>query len=367
MIPLVRRPSSSPFQRVTVQRFARATFMGSIACASVGCGDSSTDADAAPGTLRVILEPEDTIIEGLSAGEGVANIRDGWTVTYDKYIVGVGHVALEYATDGDLTAEDEGSFIVDLTQIPSNGERLWEIEGLRPGRWNFGYELVGGGHGPKRHESVASADFERMQDEDLTYLITGTLTKEDGQSCPPTRYAGDIEAESVGENSGGAACYANPVIEFEFAVRAETVFGKCELDGSSGVAITSGTTSTDAATLHGDHLFFNGFPTGDEGGVIRLAQLWADADLNADGKLDKSEYADILIADMSEWDDRYQLGGAPGHDDEEEDHDEDEADHDDEDEHGVETLGDVVVAQLKTQGHFNGEGECEVDGEAHDH
>lgn len=359
MTPSTRCPSSSRALRVTPMRLARATFLTLVSCSSMGCGDSSTSADAPPGTLRVILEPEDTIVDGLRAGEGVANIRDGWTVNYAKYIVGIGHIALEYATDDELTAEDERAFIVDLTQLPANGEPLWEIEGLRPGRWNFGYELVGGGHGPRRHKSVDSADFDRMDEEDLTYLITGTLTKEGGQSCPPTRYAGDIEADSEGENSAGDACYSNPVIEFEFAVRAETVFGHCELNGRSGVAITSGTTSTDAATIHGDHLFFNGFPTGDEGGVMRLAQLWADADLNADGKLDKSEYADILIADMSEWDDRYQVGGAPGSEDDDEDH-EDEA-------HGVETLGDVTIAQLKTQGHFNGEGECEVDGVAHEH
>jgi hypothetical protein len=308
----------------------------------VACGSSSEDED--PGTLRVILEPEDTIIDGLGAGSGVEDIRDGWKVTYEKYLLGVGHVALEYATDEDVTAEDSDAFIVDLTQIPANGERFWQIGDLRPGRWNFGFEFVGGGHGPKRHSSVDEADFERMVEEDFSHLIVGTLTKEEGQSCPPERHAGDISGEAVGENDAGDPCYSNTTIQFEFTARAEAIVDHCELDGVPGVAITSGATSTDAVTVHGDHLFFNGFPDGDEGGVLRLAQVWADADLNVDGRIDTAEFQDVLIADMSEWDDRYQEGGKP-----------------------VVTLGDVVVEQLKTQGHLNGEGDCLVNGEGHEH
>lgn len=331
--------SESP-RRVVGRRSPFFLFFLSIGLAA--CGSSSEDEPS--GTLRVILEPEDTIIDGLSSGSGVGDIRDGWKVTYDKYLLGVGHVALEYATDEDMTAEDSDAFIVDLTQLSANGERFWQIKELQPGRWNFGFEFVGGGHGPKRHSTVEEADFDRMVDEDLTHLIVGTLTKEDGQSCPPERHAGDIAAEPVGENDAGDNCYSNATIRFEFTATAEAIMAHCELDGVGGVAITSGATSTDAVTVHGDHLFFNGFPTGDEGGVLRLAQIWADADLDVDGRIDTAEFRDVLIADMSEWDDRYQPGGT-----------------------AVKTLGDVVVEQLKTQGHLNGEGECEVNGESHEH
>lgn len=338
-----------PTGRPAAALVARTVLIAWASCSLVACGDSLDEEE--PGTLRVVLEPEDTILDGLEPGDGVESIRDGWKVTYDKYLIGIGHIALDYATDRSLTAEDSDAYIVDLTQIPPSGEALWKVGGLQPGRWNFGYELVGAKHDVKRHESTDSEDFNRMVDEDLTYLVVGSLTKEDGQSCPPKDYATDITADAVGENDAKDPCFENPKIDFELAVSAETFFGNCELDGVAGVAITSNTTSTDAVTIHGDHLFFNGFPSGSEGGVIRLAQIWANADLNVDGKIDMQEIQDILIADTSEWDDRYQLGGAPVVNQSGE----------------IETLGDVVRGQLKTQGHLNGEGECEVDGQEHEH
>lgn len=328
-------------------RSLRLAFIFSAAGTTIACGESSPVEDGA-GTLRVLIEPEDTILDGLEPGDGVEDIRDGWKVTYDKYVLALGHVAVDYATDRDVTAEDERTFVIDLTQVPANGEALWKIEGLRPGRWNFGYELAGGAHGAKRHDSVDESDYERVVDDDLTYLIQGKLTKEDGVSCPPAKYAADVTADATDEDAAGNPCYANPAIEFEFAVTVETAFSNCELDGVAGFAITDGATSTEAITIHGDHPFFNGFPTGSEGGVLRLAQLWADADVDVDGKLDVDELETQLIADLAQWDDRYQLGGAPEVGD-------------------LLTLKDILMAQLKTQGHMNGEGECEVDGQAHDH
>lgn len=100
-------------------------------------------------------------------------------------------------------------------------------------------------------------------------------------------------------------------------------------------------------TIHGDHLFFNGFPEGDEGGVMRLAQWLADCDLNLDGTVTQAELEAIDPAQLPELDDRYQLGGSP-----------------------ITPIDDMyvyVTAQLKTQGHFQGEGECPVDGLAHEH
>ena len=102
-----------------------------------------------------------------------------------------------------------------------------------------------------------------------------------------------------------------------------------------------------AATIHGDHLFFNGFPEGDEGGVMRLAQWLADCDLNLDGVVTEAELASIAPSDLPEIDTRFQLGGSP-----------------------ITPLANMleyVRAQLKTQGHFQGEGECPVDGVEHDH
>src|SRR5690606_21868771 len=95
-------------------------------------------------------------------------------------------------------------------------------------------------------------------------------------------------------------------------------------------------------TLHGDHLFFNGFPEGDEGGVRRLAQWLADSDLNLDGEVTRAELERITPADLPELDERYQLGGSPLR--------------------PLDNVWTYVRAQLKTQGHMDGEGECAPDG-----
>ncbi len=117
-----------------------------------------------------------------------------------------------------------------------------------------------------------------------------------------------------------------------------------------GVAITAGANNA-SVTIHGDHIFFNGFPEGDEGGVMRLAQWLADCDLNLDGQVTQEELASIAIDDLAEIDARYELGGAPRLEDDE----------------PLDDMWAYLRAQLKTQGHFLGEGECPVDGVEHDH
>jgi len=102
-----------------------------------------------------------------------------------------------------------------------------------------------------------------------------------------------------------------------------------------------------AATIHGDHIFFNGFPESGEGGVMRLAQWLADCDLNLDGEVTREELEMIAPADLPEIDTRFQLGGSPIT--------------------PLLEMWDYVTAQLKTQGHFQGEGECAFDGMAHGH
>jgi hypothetical protein len=191
------------------------------------------------------------------------------------------------------------------------------------------------------------ADFDAMVESDFTYLIDGTLSKAAGQSCPPAALATVGDREPNGETSGDNDCYDAPEVRFTFGASAETLFGPCEIDEVPGFAITADQTESIALTIHGDHIFFNGFPTGGEGGVMRLAQWLADCDLNLDGTVTQEELEAITPAELPELDtERYQLGGAPV---------------------AIETMYDYVGAQLKTQGHFQGEGECAIDGEEHDH
>ncbi|MFK7991960.1 MAG: hypothetical protein AB8I08_38440 [Sandaracinaceae bacterium] len=319
--------------------------------AGPGGEDAGTGTDGGPaqlGDLNVVLEAEDTITEGLVPGSTGETIQDGWAVTFQDYITVIGDIDVHLATDETVEAEAGDTFAVDMVAVPESGLTLWTLDGLATGRWQFNYAIAGAGDGAMRHESVTEAQFSEMQTNDWTYLIAGTLTQTGGQSCPPAALAVPGSATANGNtNSGGDACYHQDTISFRFGIQAETAFGPCEIDEMPGFAVTAGSSTTVAATLHGDHIFFNGFPEGDEGGVMRLAQWLADCDLNLDGEVTREELEMIAPSDLPEIDTRYQLGGSPIT--------------------PLNEMWDYVTAQVKTQGHFQGEGECPFDGMAHDH
>ncbi len=306
-------------------------------------GGSEIDSGTEPGSLEFTLEAEDTITDGLSPEGGDEAILDGWAVDFDQYVIAIGEVDLQFATDASVTAEDADILVVDLTTVPPAGLPLWSFDTLATGRWEVFYLQAHAGEGT-RHESVTEADFMEMSDNDCTYLIRGSLNKTDGRSCPPATLA----TPPAGTTPDADGCFANTTIAFDFCAEAETAFGPCESeDGPTGVAVTGGTTQSASLTIHGDHIFFNGFPEGDEGAVMRLAQWLADCDLDLDGTVTRAELEAIEPSDLAELDARYDLS-APFPD------------------LPLDNMWNYLRAQLKTQGHFQGEGECPFDGVAHE-
>ena len=307
-------------------------------------GDMATPA---LGDVTVLLEPEDTITEGLEPGDSGESIQDGWTVTFDRYLIAVGDVDIHLSTDEAVEAEAPDVFVAALTQIPASGASLWSFDDVQAGRWEFNYATPGAGDGSMRHETASEADYDEMVAEDWTFLIEATMTHETGQSCPPASLADVGGATPNGNtNSRDEDCYDSATVSFTWGVTAETAFGPCEIDDVTGFAVPEGGSQTVAISIHGDHLFFNGFPEGEEGGVMRLAQWIADSDLNLDGEVTRAELEQIAPSDLAELDDRYALGGAPLE---------------------LTEMWDYVIGQLKTQGHFQGEGECPFDGTEHMH
>jgi hypothetical protein len=313
-----------------------------LGVALTGCGG-----DAGAGSLTALLEAEDVIVDGIEAGEGAENIRDGWSVTFDRYIAVVGALDLHLSTNEDVDVEAPEVFAVDIVQVPAAGLGLWQLDGLSAGRLEFYYSTPGASDGALRHSSVSEADFAEMVANDWTYLIDGTLRSSTGQSCPPAALAAPGARVPNGNVSGVSPCYDAAAVRFVVGANAETFYGPCEVDDVPGVAVTANGSTTVAMTLHGDHIFFNGFPEGAEGGVTRLAQWLADCDLNLDGTVTEDELQAIAPAQLAELDDRFQLGGSPIT--------------------PLDTMYTYFLAQLKTQGHFQGEGECPVDGAEHAH
>lgn len=290
------------------------------------------------GRLRVLLEAEETITQGLAPGEGEEDVRDGWSVQFDRYLVAIGGVRLRHATDVSRLRSAPASFVVDLTRVPESGSELWQLDSLEAGRWSFSYS-IGVSKQTRRHSTVDASAFRDLVASKSSYRLVGSITKPDGVSCPPAGLSQVERVESVGSNAGGVRCYANPEVRFDLSLGVPVEVGPCERDGSEGVAIGDGTTTTAAVTIHGDHVFFNGFPESAEGGVVRLAQWFADSDLDVDGRVTREELAEIAVSDLWELDlERYQFGGSP-----------------------LTPLASMLTyleAQLATQGHFQGEGEC---------
>lgn len=327
--------------RKTKPQFASALI---LATSALAC--SSSD-EAGTGSLTVLLEPEDVIVEGIDAGTGPSDIQDGWSVRFDNYIAAIGDIDLHFSTDRSIEAEAADVFIVDLAELPASGLALWEFESLEAGSWEFYYWSAGAAHGAIQHESVSDDDFDLMVENDFTYLVRGTLTNDDGESCPPASLADPGDREPSGTDEAGNVCYENTSVDFVIGATAETSFGPCSIDGVPGVAVPDGGSQTVAISIHGDHLFFNGFPEGAEGGISRYAQWLADCDLDLDGTVTQEELEAIPLSDLPQLaPPRVQLGGTPI---------------------TLVTVYDYVIAQFKTQGHYQGEGECPVDGVDHEH
>ena len=316
-----------------------------IALCMAVLGGCSSD-DASSGTLNVLVEAETTISNGLVAGSGVEDIADGWDVSFEKYLVNIGEVELRFATDTDILETDNGQYVVDLVLVGESSVPLFAFESIDSGRWEFNYHTLPASSESQRHDTTDQADFDRMVSDSLTYLIKGTITNPTGVSCPPPGLATPPDGQT-GEENDGVVCYTNTEISFELPVGKTTEFGRCEIGPAGGVSVTEGGDSPVALTIHGDHMFFNGFPDGDESGVTRLAQWFADSDLNLDGEVTVEELEAIAPSDLREIDERYSLpGGAPIE---------------------VDNMFNFVEAQTKTQGHVEGEGECSVDGAENEH
>lgn len=288
-----------------------------LALAATGCDNSTT---AATGSLVLAVQAEDTITGGLAAGTGEEDIVDGWNITFDRYITAVGHVVLTPVAGG-TTYTEERILVLDLTTVPETGHELATESSIPEGRYTFEYENAVVTSDLERDDSVSQADFDRMVTEGCSFLIVGTAAAEDGSRT----------------------------IDFDFCLDADAVYDCYSMEGVEGLVIAP-STNTAFLTIHGDHMFFNGFPEGDEGSVVRRAGWLALVDdaTGADGSLTNDDLDGTAVSLLPT--DEYALSGAPTIDG-----------------HAVTTMLDYVRAQVSTQGHLNGEGECLTSGVGHEH
>ena len=285
-----------------------------VALALGGCSGEGT------GTAQIFVEPEDTITHGLQAGVENENIHDGWSVTYTRFLVVVGR-ARASRSDTMERVTDPGVHVLDLLRAPASGYVIAELADLGAARWDrFGFDLPNAAKGAVPLAPTTEADAAFMIDRGYSIYFEGTMSNPTGRSCPP-----------------GAMCHDAKAIAFKWGFAAGTSFDDCSSsDGIAGFAVPSGGTIPVKPTLHGDHAFFSNFTSGVEL-TERRAQYLADADADADGETTLDELRAYKAADAFPIP-AYNLSGALGG--------------------PIHSAYDYVLAEMRTIGHFQGDGDC---------
>ncbi|MBK9259120.1 MAG: hypothetical protein IPM54_04730 [Polyangiaceae bacterium] len=286
------------------------SLLGALASLALGCGDGSGTTDA--GNVQIFVEAEDTIPNGLSAGMGEENILDGWNVKYSRFVIAIGNFRASRSDATDkLTAP--GVYVLDLMNVPAGGYIVHTWNGVEATRWDrFGFDLPNAGADAKALEPTTDADKALLVDNKASVYIEGEI---DNGTTKKT---------------------------FKWALPAGTSFDDCaDENGLAGFAVPAGGSVAIKPTIHGDHWFFNSVTAGVEL-TERYAQYIADSDLDMDGETTIAELQAVKDADLAKAfpADKYNLSGVV-----------------------IESAYDYVLAQARTLGDFQGEGECPTRGE----
>ena len=284
-------------------------------CAAA-CGGST-------GRVQVFVEAEDTIPNGLVAGPGDEEIVDGWSVTYQKFLIGFGNFRARQSGDASLVLEEPKQLIIDMKALPQGGFVFADFKDVEATRWDrVGFSLVGGDRvGVVAADGTSDMDLALMKAGNYSVYFEAKLAKPGGQSCKP---------------GAPLDCVPRSELTVKWGVPAGTTFDDCAPpQGQAGFAVPSGGTVQVKPTIHGDHWFFTNFTQGAEI-TQRRAQWMVDSDLDRNGETTIDELKAVKAADVFP-SATYNLTG------------------------GIDPVNfayDYLVVQARTLGDYQGEGEC---------
>jgi hypothetical protein len=212
-----------------------------LALLAPACGDDGPS----PGTLDVTIYGEEYIEDTIPADV----FADGWSVTFDTFVVGLGQVAGQAGHDAE-----EVSFTVDDD-------------------FDLAVGTDGAGHPVHTFEDAPGGTYDHFG-----YLIDGVAV-------------------------AGSATDGTDTVTFAWAFDIEVVHSHCD----TGVTV-DGDEQTVQITIHGDHLFYDD-AVSEEPAVA--FQAIADAD-GADGSAADGDItaAELAAVDISVFE-RYQVGSLP--------------------------------------------------------
>jgi len=284
-----------------------ASILGLSSLLFVGCGDDGVNGN---GDLSVLLAAEPSISEGLGVGGGPEGSED-YGVTFEKYLVAIGRVQVAQA-NGARQVSDDTVYVADMRAVGEDGVTIATFDDLPAGQWpEFGFATAIPGADAVALAGTSEADRAFMVERGISYWIEGTVQRPAAEGGP---------------------------VRFVLQVPVNSQYSDCQLDAQPGVTVMHGPSSA-TVTLHGDHIFFNAFPSAAEGVIRRRARWIVEADRDGDGLVTGDELAQIDASELFKSTDGYSLnlpfeGFA------------------------INTALDFVRAQLATQGHLNGEGGC---------
>lgn len=256
---------------------------------AIACGGDEA------GTITATVYGEEFIEEGIPASV----FSDGWTVSFDKFLVSIGNVAAK-AGEGGAEVGETGFFLVDLAQA-SDGE---------------GYEL---------------ATFDAPGG---TYDHYGYRLAPDAAATAVNVQPADAAAMKAAGYSiwiKGSAAKAGVTKTFDWGFTLKLTHSHCEAQEK-----VDGNDVKMQSTIHADHFFYDD-AVSEEPDVA--FQLVADADGAAgDGAITLAELAAVDIRAQT----RYQVGS-----------NRDPAGN------AITNLRQYIEHQATTLGHINGEGHCE--------
>jgi hypothetical protein len=303
-------------RRTTLSFLGTAALLGT---AATGCGSSAT------GSVQIFIEGEDTIDNGLKPGAALENIKDGWTVSYDKFLITLGNFRASQSRQPAARLAEPRLFVIDMRAIPASGFQLAAFKDVEATRWDkVGYDQAIATAAAAKAPGLSQADYDLMVSGEYSIYVAGTIAKPDGKSCKPT---------------APTDCVPAPRITFAWGLPSATAADDCGPEsGDSGFAIPSVGTAQVKLTIHGDHIFFSNMNLGVEL-VDRLAQWIADCDLDRDGATTLDELKMVQASDVFKAP-AYNLSNAFGI--------------------AVRTAYDYAQTQERTIMHLQGEGDCKT-------
>jgi hypothetical protein len=274
---------------------------------SFGCGSSDPVASDGAGTVQITTWGEEYIEEEIPADPGDGSgFVDGWTVTYDKFLVSFQNVEIA-DTDGETAAVMSGSKLFDNTV--SGVKSVVGFADVPARAWDrVSYEIAPVNEHTELGDSASEDDKALMQGGGYSVYVSGTATQGDVEKRFAWGFAIGTRYEECHSQQGGR--------------------------DESGIVVKNNVVLEVQLTTHGDHLFYDRLQVSSDPEVttsLRFDAL-AEADADEDGEVTLEELSDAPLDVL-----RYDPSGL-----------------------GASTQGAFVTALARTIGHFRGEGECIV-------